>query len=48
MHYINYKTDVVVAVERELNIKKSSFQDWLHGFPGLFIDTSKHIRFFAF
>ena len=23
-------------------------QDWLHGFPGLFTDTSGHIRFFYF
>ena len=24
------------------------FQDWLHGFPGLFTDTSEHTRFFTF
>ena len=23
-------------------------QDWLHGFPGLFTDTSEHIHFFIF
>jgi len=23
-------------------------QDWLRGFPGLFTDTSEHIRFFSF
>ena len=23
-----------------------SLRDWLHGFPGLFTDTSEHIRFF--
>ena len=23
-------------------------QDWLHGFPGLFTDTSEHIRFLLF
>jgi len=23
-------------------------QDWLHGFPGVFTDTSVHIRFFTF
>ena len=25
---------------------KRLFQDWLHGFPGLFADTPEHIRFF--
>jgi len=23
-------------------------RDWLHGFPGLFTDTSEHIRFLLF
>jgi len=31
--------------DREWN---AYIQDWLHGFPGLFTDTSEHIRFLLF
>ena len=28
------------------SVQRFLFPDWLHGFPGLFTDTSEHIRLF--